>query len=93
MMLKISGKIGSGRTTEARKISELGKTFMTNEIAIKKKYWAEDMDLKTKFIIVDDVVNYEETHQIFDKTHLTIFRRGNSPVSIKMPHIILVCQE
>ena len=90
MIITIQGKQGEGKTMLAKKMCKGKKVSFIEEHSLKSPFWTSQMDDDTDFIVIDDVVNYEETYSIFRSEILTINKQCKNPVDVKMPDVILV---
>lgn len=90
MIITIEGKKGEGKTSLARDICHGERVFEIEEQMLNSPFWTNEMAFHTETIIVDEVVNYRETRELFNKDLLEINKKGKHPINIKMPDVILV---
>lgn len=92
MIITIQGKQGEGKTALIKKICEAKKVLSIDENVLKETFWTGKIDNDIDFILIDEVVSYEETRNVFTSGILTVRRQRQEPFNFKMPDVILVCQ-
>jgi hypothetical protein len=66
------------------------KTFIIDAYDLKAPWWAHTMPLDVEVIIIKEVVGDEPELKQFDGEELLVNKKMKSPVSIKMPIIVLI---
>ena len=93
MIIEIRGKRGEGKSRIAKSISKDPKydfSTLIYEDELSNKFWTDSFARVSDLIIVDDVKNYNDTFDIFNRDKLVIRRRGEMPYEIDMPDVILI---
>ena len=91
MIIEIRGKRGEGKSRMAKSISKkYVVSTLLYEDELLDKFWTDSLVRVSDLIIVDDVKNYKNTFDIFNRDKLVIRESGKMSYEIDMPDVILI---
>jgi hypothetical protein len=90
MIITIKGKRGEGKSLLAMQIIKKDSFVMLVENDLKSNFRLSKLTNKTKYIIIDDVVNYNKIYNIFKAKTLRINIQFQESFVIEMPNIIII---
>lgn len=90
MKITIQGKQGEGKSKLALDIIGDAKFITINERYLDSPFWTGVIEIDTKYIIVDDVIDLKRAQDYFRPNKIEIHRRGLAPTEIDTPNVIII---
>lgn len=90
MIVTINGIQGEGKTTLSKSIFQGRQTYMVEEYEVfENPFWASGVK-ENEVIIVEESIYVNKIFEYFNKAKLVINRKGQTPVEIDMPDVIII---